>query len=148
MKEVKAIIAGSREYYYPYTDKKKLQEFYNKYSLYLEPYSSLSIQYNLEFHSDTFIVPQYSIIEVVSGDARGIDQFGIDWAVDNWIPYKTFPANWDKYGKSAGAIRNREMAEYADILFAFWDMKSPGTKHMISTMKLLNKSYFIIDLTI
>lgn len=44
---------------------------------------------------------------------------------------KIFPADWDKYGRRAGPIRNREMAEYADALLAYWDGKSRGTKNMI-----------------
>lgn len=47
------------------------------------------------------------------------------------IPVIHFPANWDKHGKSAGHIRNAEMAKYADALVAFWDGKSKGTKGMI-----------------
>lgn len=44
---------------------------------------------------------------------------------------KLYPADWKKYGSSAGYIRNDEMAKYADCLIAFWDGKSKGTKHMI-----------------
>ncbi|WP_417886662.1 hypothetical protein [Zunongwangia sp.] len=48
---------------------------------------------------------------------------------------KQFPANWNKYGKSAGYRRNAEMAEYADALIAFWDGKSISTKHLIDLAK-------------
>lgn len=73
----------------------------------------------------------FAISEVVSGTARGADRLGEAFAVGRWIPIKRFPANWDKYGKSAGYIRNTEMADYADALVAVWDGKSKGTKHMI-----------------
>ena len=39
--------------------------------------------------------------------------------------------SWDKYGKSAGHRRNAIMADNADILLAFWDHKSKGTRGMI-----------------
>jgi hypothetical protein len=49
-----------------------------------------------------------------------------------------YPALWKKYGKSAGPIRNQEMAEAgADLCLAFWDGKSKGTGNMIQwAMKL------------
>ena len=72
-----------------------------------------------------------NITEVVCGMAKGADMMGLSYAKYNEIPVKRFPANWNKYGKSAGYIRNKEMAEYADALIAFWDGKSPGTKMMI-----------------
>jgi hypothetical protein len=51
------------------------------------------------------------------------------------VPLKIFPAQWSIYGKGAGYIRNREMAQYADALIAFWDGKSKGTKNMIDEAK-------------
>ena len=59
------------------------------------------------------IVPK-NITEVVSGGAKGVDYAGEWWADKEGIPVKIFKANWDKYGKSAGYKRNKEMAEYAD----------------------------------
>ena len=44
---------------------------------------------------------------------------------------QSHPADWDKYGKSAGYRRNKEMAEVADACICFWDGQSKGTKHMI-----------------
>ena len=72
-----------------------------------------------------------TITEIVSGGARGIDKLGESYAKTHSIPLMIFPADWNKYGKSAGYIRNKEMAEYADCLLAIWDRKSKGTKHMI-----------------
>lgn len=71
------------------------------------------------------------ITEIVCGKARGADTGGEIYAKINKIPVAEFPAQWDKYGKSAGYRRNVKMAEYADMLVAFWDGKSKGTKHMI-----------------
>lgn len=69
--------------------------------------------------------------EIVSGGARGADQFGEQWARVNNVPVKLFPAQWDVYGKSAGYRRNVDMADYATHLLAFWDQQSRGTRHMI-----------------
>lgn len=74
---------------------------------------------------------EFHITEVVSGNARGVDQCGEEWAFDFDIPIKMFKPDWDKFGKSAGIRRNEEMANYADALIAIWDGSSRGTNHMI-----------------
>lgn len=75
------------------------------------------------------------IEEVVCGGADGADSLGELWGRQNGVPIRYFMAEWDKYGKAAGAIRNAEMAEYGDFLIAFWDGKSRGTANMIQAMK-------------
>lgn len=70
-------------------------------------------------------------IEIVSGAARGADELGERYAVERGYPITRFFPNWNKYRKSAGYIRNEDMAEYADALIVFWNGKSKGTKHMI-----------------
>ena len=77
----------------------------------------------------------FVISEVVSGTARGVDRLGQNFAFVHNIPVRRFPANWDKLGKSAGFLRNIQMAEYADALIAIWDGHSSGTKHMIAEAK-------------
>jgi hypothetical protein len=74
-------------------------------------------------------------IEIVSGKARGVDTMGEQWARENDIPIKEFPANWKRYGIVAGIIRNEEMGDYADALVAVWDGESKGSKHMIDYAK-------------
>ena len=74
---------------------------------------------------------KFTITEVVSGGANGVDKLGEKYAVRNDIPLKVFLADWKKKKASAGIIRNAEMAKYADALIAVWDGKSPGTKNMI-----------------
>jgi len=75
----------------------------------------------------------FTITEVVCGMARGVDTVGFNWAKDNNIPVKEFPANWNKYGRSAGPIRNKEMADYAEALIAVMVPGSRGTKNMVET---------------
>ena len=76
-------------------------------------------------------------VEIVSGGARGADRLGEKYAKEMNLPVKVFPADWGTHGKSAGYLRNKTMAEYADVLIAFWDGESRGTKHMID---LANKA--------
>jgi len=75
------------------------------------------------------------INEIVSGKAKGADTLGERYATEKEISIKGFPADWNKFGKGAGPIRNKQMAEYADVLIAFWDSKSKGTKSMINLAK-------------
>jgi hypothetical protein len=84
-------------------------------------------------------------IEIVSGMARGADAMGAQFAELNELKLYKFPAEWDKYGKSAGYRRNAEMGRMADGLVAFWDGKSRGTQHMIETIRDLNKELIIVN---
>ena len=68
---------------------------------------------------------------VISGTAPGVDKLGELWARRNNIPIKRFPANWMRYGRAAGYLRNCNMAEHAEALIAVWDGKSRGTSSMI-----------------
>jgi len=81
---------------------------------------------------------------VVSGGAKGPDQIGINWATNNGIKIKEFYPSWDKYGKSAGVIRNTQIIENSDLVIAFWDGCSKGTKDSIDKAKKLNKQVKII----
>lgn len=83
-------------------------------------------------------------VSIVSGMARGADRLAWEFARENQVICHEFPADWDKYGKAAGHIRNSEMAKFADGLIAFWDGESGGTKNMIETMRNLNKPVEII----
>ena len=78
-------------------------------------------------------------LEIVSGGASGADTLGEKYAKEHGIDLKIFPAEWAKYGRAAGPIRNREMAEYCDQALIFWDGKSGGTANMIEQMKQLGK---------
>ena len=60
-------------------------------------------------------------------------------------PFEDISADWDYYGKAAGFIRNIEMADNADALIAFWDNKSKGTGHMIKTMQMKKKPYWVFN---
>jgi hypothetical protein len=77
------------------------------------------------------LLSSVSEVEIVSGAARGADALGERYARERGYKLTKFPADWDRYGKSAGYRRNAQMAEYADACVCFWDGKSRGTKHMI-----------------
>ena len=75
----------------------------------------------------------------VSGNCRGADMLGEQYAKENGYKIELYPANWEKYGKCAGPKRNEEMAQICDYVICFWDGKSRGTKSMIDYALKLNK---------
>ena len=68
---------------------------------------------------------------IISGGAKGADNLAKQFANENFIPYKEYPADWKNLGKSAGRVRNAEIVAQSDYVIAFWDGKSAGTKHTI-----------------
>ena len=74
----------------------------------------------------------FDVTEVICGMARGVDTLGKEWADAKGIPVIKRPANWSRYRKEAGRIRNTEMAMEGEALIAIMDSKgTPGTSHMI-----------------
>jgi hypothetical protein len=76
----------------------------------------------------------YAPFTLIHGNARGADSIAADYAKDRAKEILAFPANWNLYGKAAGAIRNRQMLEEGrpELVLAFWDGVSKGTWHMIN----------------
>ena len=105
----KAIIAGGRDYYATLEDEAWLDKM------------------RIELAVD----------RVISGGAPGADKFGERWAEERNIPIDRFPAEWTRYGKRAGLIRNEKMACVADICILFpggfgtADMKRRAIAHSL-----------------
>lgn len=79
---------------------------------------------------------QYRVTEVVSGGAPGADAGGEQWALHNRINLIRMPAEWTKYGRSAGPRRNRDMALYADAVVLF--PGGAGTRSMYAEAQKAN----------
>ncbi|MBE6770480.1 MAG: DUF2493 domain-containing protein [Ruminococcaceae bacterium] len=78
-------------------------------------------------------------IIILSGCASGADAIGERYAKENGFEVEKHPADWEKHGKAAGPIRNKEMAEKCDCVICLWDGKSRGTRSMIFYAKAFNK---------
>lgn len=87
-------------------------------------------------------------LEIVSGCALGADKLGEKYALENNIEVVKFPANWDKYGKQAGYLRNLQMAEFATdcIVFRVDGIKSKGSTHMINIAKNNKLNLVIVEI--
>jgi len=86
----------------------------------------------------------FTISRIIAGMAAGVDTLAIRYARENGLPLDPFPAQWDKWGRSAGYKRNVQMAHNADALIAIWDGKSPGTSHMIEVAKAHGLRVFVV----
>lgn len=122
MKDLRIVIAGSRNFneaLYLELMKPKLQKFIKD------------------------IKEEYNPI-IISGCAAGADIYGERFGLEHMIPIERYPAEWDKYGRGAGYIRNKQMAEISDVVLVFWDGKSKGSKHMINLAKEMKKPFKVI----
>lgn len=94
------------------------------------------------------VLDLFSITEndtIISGGAPGADHYAEEYAAMRKCHLKVFKAYWDKYGKRAGFLRNIKMInQKPDIVIAFWDGISKGTKSTISLAKEKRIPTFII----
>jgi hypothetical protein len=100
---------------------------------------------NIELVEKAIKESGFEITEVVCGCCEGVDTQGELWALKNGIPVKQFPADWKKFGKSAGPLRNKEMVNYGEALLAIHANNSKGTRHIIDYAKRKGIPVFVIE---
>ena len=81
--------------------------------------------------------------EIVSGGARGVDTSAREYAMANSIRLTEFLPEYEKYKKGAPLKRNLQIIEYADMVVAFWDGKSKGTKFVIDNCNKIGKKVIV-----
>jgi predicted Rossmann fold nucleotide-binding protein DprA/Smf involved in DNA uptake len=104
----------------------------------LEDYSWMEAKLN-KILSDTS-----EPVVVISGGAKGADRLGERYAEERGFEVVVMPAEWEKHGKKAGYLRNKQMAEQCTHAVIFWDGESPGSRHMISICENLNIPHRVI----
>ena len=75
------------------------------------------------------------VTEIVSGGAKGVDTSAREYAISHGIKLTEFLPEYKKYGRSAPLKRNITIIENADLVLAFWDGNSRGTKFVIDNCK-------------
>ena len=83
-------------------------------------------------------------IIIIEGDAQGVDKAAGLWAEQHGYQIKKHPADWNKYGRGAGFVRNKEMVESCDFCLILWDGKSKGTKHDLELCQKLEKPFKLV----
>ena len=81
--------------------------------------------------------------EIVSGGAKGIDTCAKEYALEKGLKLTEFLPEYKKYGRGAPLKRNLQIIDYADLIIAFWDGKSKGTKYMIDNCQKQNKKIIV-----
>ena len=69
--------------------------------------------------------------EIVSGGAKGVDAAAAAYAASNGIKLTVFMPEYQLYGRAAPLKRNEKVVSHSDLVLAFWDGSSSGTKHVI-----------------
>lgn len=75
------------------------------------------------------------VSEIVSGGAKGVDTCAREYALSHGIRLTEFLPQYEKYGRAAPLKRNLAIMESADLVLAFWDGTSRGTKYVIDNCK-------------
>lgn len=85
--------------------------------------------------------------EIVSGGAKGVDTSAREYALSHGIKLTEFLPEYTRFGRSAPLKRNITIIKYSDIVLAFWDGKSRGTKFVIDNCRKLGVEVrvYIID---
>lgn len=99
----------------------------DKYIRELQEESPIAVQ---SFNQDQMYRLRDGEFEIITGGAKGADTLAKLWADSRGYDCVTFWANWNKFKKSAGPIRNKRMLRYnPDVVVAYPGDK--GTQNML-----------------
>lgn len=82
-------------------------------------------------------------VEILEGDASGVDKLAGEWANSHNVPVKVYPADWAANGPAAPHIRNRQMVDDCNISLILWDGNSNGTYEDLCYADKTKKPYFL-----
>jgi len=92
-----------------------------------------------------FINENNNIQALVSGGAKGADSLAERLAVELSIPIQVFKPDYKRFGRAATLVRNTEIVEHSDVIFAFWNGSSKGTLDSINKAKKMKKKLFVVN---
>ncbi len=84
--------------------------------------------------------------EIVSGGAAGVDTCAAEYAKEKGIKLTVFLPQYERYGRAAPIIRNKEIVDYADKIVAFWNGSAKGTLSVIKYAEKTGKPCEIVPL--
>lgn len=87
-----------------------------------------------------------NVDEIVSGGAVGVDTYAAEYANTHGIRLTEFLPQYERYGRAAPIVRNKEIVEYADQVLVFWDGSSKGTLSVIRYAEKIGKPISVIRL--
>lgn len=109
-----------------------MMHIYNKFKLIVAGSRTFSDYDRMAADLDRLLINKKPYVIICTGACpRGADALAARYARERGLELREFPANWDRWRKNAGPIRNRQLADYGDALVAYWDGRSRGTASMI-----------------
>ena len=84
--------------------------------------------------------------EIVSGGATGIDTLAAEYAKINGLKLTVFLPEYEKYGRAAPIVRNKQIVDYADKVIALWNGSSRGTLSVIKYAEKIGKLCEVVTL--
>ena len=98
--------------------------------------------------AERFLAEQnIDISRIISGGAKGADAIAERYASEHGISITVYLADWTRYGRGAGMIRNNLIIADADVVIAFWDGDSKGTKNSIELAHKADKQVIICSVS-
>lgn len=82
--------------------------------------------------------------EIVSGGAVGVDTCAAEYAKRKGLRLTEFLPKYERYGRAAPIIRNKEIVDYADKIIVFWNGSSKGTLSVIKYAQKAEKPCKVI----
>lgn len=83
---------------------------------------------------------------IISGGAKGIDTLAANYAKEKNISLIEFLPDYKKNGRAATFIRNREIVDNSNIVVAFWNGNSKGTKYTLDYARKKNKRIIVVSI--
>lgn len=83
---------------------------------------------------------------IISGGAKGIDTLAANYAKENNLNLIEFLPDYKKNGRAATFIRNREIVDNSNVVVAFWNGKSKGTKYTLDYARKKNKRIIVVSI--
>ena len=104
-----------------------------------------NLEYLINLLSEHKLITDNKLI-ILSGKAKGVDSFAMEYARRNNILNINILPDWNKYGKRGGFVRNENIIKYSHRIIAFQTENSAGTQNGIDHAKRMKKKINVVKL--